>query len=82
VRARPAAGRGGRLAGEPSGRAEGEVARQAALREASSRIAELEKNVDDLQKLLELKNRSMADLQKQLDGRPRVIETVTGRSVQ
>jgi pilus assembly protein FimV len=36
------------------------VARATALKEANSRIVDLEKNVTDLQKLLELKNRSMA----------------------
>lgn len=43
------------------------VARDAALRESQSRVAELEKNVGDLQKLLELKNRQLAELQKQVE---------------
>ncbi|MDO4905302.1 MAG: FimV/HubP family polar landmark protein, partial [Lautropia sp.] len=43
------------------------VAREAALKEANSRIAELERNVSDLQRMLELKNKSLADLQKQLE---------------
>lgn len=47
--------------------AEREVARDAAVREAQSRVAELEKNVGDLQRLLELKNQQLADLQKQVD---------------
>ena len=47
--------------------AEARIARDAALTEASSRLAELERNVADLQKMLELKNRSLADLQSQLD---------------
>lgn len=47
--------------------AEALVAREAALKEANSRIAELERNVNDLQRMLELKNKSLADLQKQLE---------------
>ena len=50
-----------------SGAAEQTVARDAALRESQSRVAELEKNVGDLQKLLELKNRQLANLQKQVE---------------
>jgi pilus assembly protein FimV len=41
------------------------VAREKALKEATSRLAELEKNVKELQKLLELKNQNLAELQKQ-----------------
>jgi pilus assembly protein FimV len=55
------------------------VARSAALREAGSRITELEKNVTDLQKLLELKNRSLADVQKQLDDARASAKAVTGQ---
>jgi pilus assembly protein FimV len=54
-------------AGTPGGRAAQEddrVARERALREAQSRQAELEKNVADLQKLLEMKNQQLADLEK------------------
>lgn len=40
------------------------VARERALKEASSRAAELEKNVSDLKKLAELKSQAGADLQK------------------
>ena len=47
--------------------AEQSVARDAALKESASRVKELEKNVSDLQKLLELKNKQLADLQKQAD---------------
>jgi pilus assembly protein FimV len=47
--------------------AEARIARDAALAESTSRLAELERNVADLQKMLELKNRSLADLQAQLD---------------
>lgn len=41
------------------------VARDRALKEAGSRIAELEKNLGDLKKLAELKSQAGADLQKQ-----------------
>jgi pilus assembly protein FimV len=66
--------------GSPSNRAAGEddVARRNALREANSRITDLEKNVNDLQKLLELKNKSMADLQRQLDEARASSKAVTG----
>jgi pilus assembly protein FimV len=40
------------------------VARDRALKEAQSRVAELEKNVSDMQKLMEMKNQQMADLEK------------------
>ena len=41
------------------------VAKDKALKEAQSRQAELERNVGDLKKILEAKNQSLADLQKQ-----------------
>ncbi len=47
--------------------AEQSVARDAALKESASRVKELEKNVSDLQKLLDLKNKQLADLQKQAE---------------
>jgi len=43
------------------------VARDKALQEANSRIAELQKNLDDLKKLVELKSQSMAALQQQAE---------------
>ncbi|HUW35840.1 MAG TPA: FimV/HubP family polar landmark protein [Rhodocyclaceae bacterium] len=43
------------------------VARDKALQEANSRIAELEKNLNDLKKLVELKSQSMAALQQQAE---------------
>ena len=55
--------------------AEQSVARDAALRESESRVAELEKNVGDLQRLLELKNRQLADLQLQVEA-----GTATGKA--
>jgi pilus assembly protein FimV len=40
------------------------VARDKAVKEANDRVAKLQKQVTDLQTLLEMKNKSMADLQK------------------
>ncbi|MEZ5648922.1 MAG: FimV/HubP family polar landmark protein [Burkholderiaceae bacterium] len=42
--------------------AESAVARDIALRNAQERVSELERNVNDLQRLLELKNRQLAEL--------------------
>ncbi len=44
------------------------AARELALKEAQSRVADLEKNVADLQKLLELKNQQLAQLQNRAAG--------------
>lgn len=41
------------------------IAREKAAAEAQARVKELEKNVSDLQKTLELKNKNLADLQNQ-----------------
>ena len=46
------------------------VAKDNALREANARMMALEKNVADLQKLLELRNQSLAELQKQSVAKP------------
>ena len=46
-------------------RADDIAARDRTIAEANSRVNELEKNVKDLQKLLEMKNQQLADLQKQ-----------------
>jgi pilus assembly protein FimV len=46
-------------------RADDIAARDRAIAEANSRVNELEKNVKDLQKLVEMKNQQLADLQKQ-----------------
>jgi pilus assembly protein FimV len=56
------------LAGAGTGKAdEDRIAKEKALAEANSRVKDLEKNVTDLQKLLEVKNKDMADRQKQAD---------------
>ena len=46
------------------------VARERALKEAQSRQAELEKNVSDLRKLLELKNQQIAEMEKRASAKP------------
>jgi pilus assembly protein FimV len=47
--------------------AEDRIAKEKALAEANSRVKELEKNVGDLQKLLEIKNKDLAEKQKQIE---------------
>jgi len=47
--------------------AEDKIARDKAIAEANARVKELEKNVGELQKLLEVKNKSLAEQQKQAD---------------
>ena len=59
------AGKGG--AGGATGQAEETTANQKALRDANSRIAELEKTLKDMQRAAELKSQAMADLQKQAE---------------
>jgi len=57
--------------GAPASRAardDDRVARERALKEAQSRVGDLEKNVADLQKLLEMKNQQLADLEKKAAG--------------
>lgn len=56
------AGKGGVSA--RAAREDDKISSDKALRESQSRIAELEKNVGDLNKLLELKNQQFAQLQK------------------
>jgi len=46
------------------------AARDRALKEAQSRVSDLEKNVADLQKLLELKNQQLAELEKRAAAKP------------
>jgi pilus assembly protein FimV len=72
------AGATGTAATKSGDAAEQRVARDAALRESESRVTELEKNVGDLQRLLELKNRQLADLQKQVDAAKALDTTATG----
>jgi pilus assembly protein FimV len=46
------------------------AARERALQEAQSRTSDLEKNIADLQKLLDLKNQQLAELEKRAAGKP------------
>ena len=54
-------------AGKGAGAAESTVARDAQLREAQGRVAELEKTVKDLQRAVELRNETLAKAQAQAD---------------
>ena len=54
-------------AGKGAGGAETAVARDAALKDAQGRIAELERTLKDLQRAIDLKNQTMAQLQTQSD---------------
>lgn len=45
------------------------IAKDKALKEAQERLSLLEKNTNDLQKLLEMKNQKLAELQKQLSAK-------------
>ncbi len=56
--------------GAAAARGDDLVARERALKEAQSRIGDLEKNVADLQKLLELKNQQLAELERKAGAKP------------
>jgi pilus assembly protein FimV len=59
--------------GAPAARAAREddrVARERAMKESQSRVGDLEKNVADLQKLVEMKNQQMAELEKKAAAKP------------
>ena len=59
--------------GAPAARAAREddlAARERALKEAQSRVTDLEKNVADLQKLMEIKNQQLAELEKKAGAKP------------
>ena len=51
-------------------RADDAAARERALKEAQSRVTDLEKNVADLNKLLEMKNQQLAELEKKAGVKP------------
>ena len=46
------------------------VAKDKALKEANSRISDLDKNIKDMQSLIELKNKQLAELEKQANVKP------------
>ena len=80
---KPAAGAGGAAGGAVGAKSgasavEQSVARDAAVKESEARIAELEKNVQDLRKLLDLRNRSMADMQRELESSRGAQAAVSG----
>ena len=54
--------------------AEDQIAKEKSLSEANLRLAMLEKNVADLQKLIELKNQNLAELQKQAADKSMPVE--------
>jgi pilus assembly protein FimV len=59
----------GAAAGQAA-RGDDAVARERALKEAQSRISDLEKNVADMRRLLELKDQQLAELQKKAGEKP------------
>jgi pilus assembly protein FimV len=61
------AGKGAAGAGAGAAQAEESTAKEKALREANSRIADLEKTLKDMQRAVELKSQAMAELQKQAE---------------
>src|SRR5688500_19045897 len=60
-------------AGSQAARGDDAAARERALKEAQSSIGDLEKNVSDLQKLLELKNQQLAELEKKAGQKPSAV---------
>src|SRR5204863_803877 len=52
------------------------VARERALKESQSRVTDLERNVTDLQKLLEMKNQQLAELEKKAQAKPAPVVPV------
>jgi pilus assembly protein FimV len=52
------------------------IAKDKALQEAQSRLVSLEKNVDELQKLLELKNKKLAEMQQAPAKSPEPVKAV------
>ncbi|OGB23244.1 MAG: hypothetical protein A3I66_08605 [Burkholderiales bacterium RIFCSPLOWO2_02_FULL_57_36] len=62
-----AAAAGADKGGNSAAIAEDGIAKEKALAEANARVKELEKNVADLQKILELKNKDLAKIQNQVD---------------
>ena len=49
------------------------VARERALKESQSRVGDLEKNIADLQKLVEMKSQQMAELEKKAGAKPPAV---------
>lgn len=72
------AGATGSTSGGADASAEAQVARDAAVREQQERVAALEKNVADLQQLVELKNKQLAELQRQVEAARAAGTTAAG----
>lgn len=53
------------------------VSREKALKEASERIAQLEKTINDMQRLMEIKSAGMAAAQQKAEGAPKLAEAPT-----
>ncbi len=58
-------GAGGKDVADKNAAAEEQIAREKALKDANDRVTNLQKNISEMQKLLEMKNKSGADLQAQ-----------------
>lgn len=69
-KANTSAGTGGEKAAAPASTTEDKIAKEKATAEASARVKELEKNVNDLQQLLEVKNKNLAEQQDQAAAKP------------
>ena len=72
------AGATGSASGASDATAETQVARDAAVREQQERVSALEKNVADLQQLVELKNKQLAELQRQVESARAAGTTAAG----
>lgn len=68
-KANTSAGTGAEKAGAPASTVEDKIAKEKAAAEASARVNELEKNVNDLQQLLDVKSKSLAEQQNQADAK-------------
>jgi pilus assembly protein FimV len=68
-KANTSAGTGAEKAGAPASAAEDKIAKEKAAAEASARVNELERNVNDLQQLLDVKSKSLAEQQNQADAK-------------
>ncbi|WP_460840327.1 FimV/HubP family polar landmark protein [Noviherbaspirillum agri] len=77
----PAPGANADKAGSGAATVEDKIAKEKAAAEAAARVKELEKNVTDLQKVLEVKNKSLAEQQKQAeaakDAKPAATEATS-----
>ncbi len=73
-----AAAAGSATGASAASNAEMQVAQDNALREQRERVAALERNVSDLQQLVELKNRQLAELQRQVEAARSTGATASG----